>query len=45
MKELKKKLEKVVGKKCKEYNPFCFVCINYDALAVLEHTFEIYHEK
>jgi hypothetical protein len=41
MKEIKKKLLKEYGKKCKSYSPFCFVCIVYNAVDVLEEALEI----
>jgi hypothetical protein len=41
LRELKKSLVKQVGKKCKEYDRFCFTCINWEAFDALEDTFKI----
>ena len=43
-KNLEKKLEDTIGKRCKKRDPFCFVCINYEAVDVLKETFEIYRK-
>lgn len=40
LKELKKTIEKNFGKKCKNYNPFCTVCIIWHAFETIKEGLE-----
>ena len=44
LKQLRKRITKEFGRKCKDYHPMCFVCMVWHAYDVLKEASELWEE-
>jgi hypothetical protein len=44
LKQLKKRLTKEIGRKCKDYHPMCFICMCWHAYLVLEEASKLWEK-